>query len=143
MSIKYYFILLSTLSQLVYANPFIEGYVKDKNDAIPFANIMLKDTQIGTSSDANGYFRLSVPEGNHTLIVTAMGYHKFKKNISVEKDAVLKVNPILAETTYAIDPIVVTGTLKESFVKVSPVKVEVLTSTFLRKTPTNNIMEII
>lgn len=143
MSIKYYFILLSTLSQLVYANPFVEGYVKDKNDAIPFANIMLKDTQIGTSSDANGYFRLSVPEGNHTLIVTAMGYHKFKKNISVEKDAVLKVNPILAETTYAIDPIVVTGTLKESFVKVSPVKVEVLTSAFLRKTPTNNIMEII
>ena len=143
MHTKLFIILITILPQLIFANTFIEGYVKDNKDVIPFANIQLKDTQIGTSSDANGYFKLSIPEGNHTIIITAMGYHKYKKNVSIKKGDIVKLNPILAETSYAMDQIVVTGTLKESFVKVSPVKVEVITSAFLRKTPTNNIMEII
>ena len=73
MHTKLFIILITILPQLIFANTFIEGYVKDNKDVTPFANIQLKDTQIGTSSDANGYFKLSIPEGNHTIIVTAMG----------------------------------------------------------------------
>jgi len=137
-------LLFVTATQLAYAQIFIEGIVRDHTDVIPFANIKLKNTSIGTSSNAEGYFKLPVSsKGKYTVEVTAMGYHKFKKNISLGKGEQLKLHPVLTETSYAIDQVVVTGTLKESFVKVSPVKVEVITSAFLRKTPTNNIMEII
>ena len=72
-------------------------------------------------------------QGNFSLEVTAMGYHKFKKNKSNEGDTIF-INPVLSETSYSIDQIVVTGTLKKSFVKVSPVKVEVISSAFLKNT---------
>lgn len=143
MPTKLFTLAFVILSQSILAESYIEGYVSDEKDHIPYANIQLKGSQIGTSSDAKGYFKLEIPEGNHTIIVSALGYHKFIKNISIEKGVTLNINPVLAETSYAMDQIVVSGTLKESFVKVSPVKVEVITSAFLRKTPTNNIMEII
>ena len=74
--------------------------------------------------------------GNYNLEVTAMGYHKFKKKIKLTEGDTIFIDPVLSETSYSIDQIVVTGTLKESFVKVSPVKVEVISSSFLKKTPT-------
>lgn len=136
-------ILFLVTAQLAFANSYIKGYVTDKKGPIPYANIKVKNTSIGTSSDVQGYFTLPILDGDFTIEVTAMGYHKFTRNITIKKNETLELNPILIETSYAIDQVVVTGTLKESFVKVSPVKVEVITSSFLRKTPTNNIMEII
>ena len=119
----------------------IEGNVYDNKEEIPFANIQIKELNVGTSSDSKGNFG-EIPPGNYTIEVTAMGYHKFKK-IQVVQGEIYKINPVLIETSYSIDQVVVTGTLKESFLKVSPVKVQVISSSFLKKTPTNNIMEII
>ena len=136
-------ILFLVTAQLAFANSYIKGYVTDKKGPIPYANIKVKNTSIGISSDVQGYFMLPISDGDFTIEVTAMGYHKFTRNVTIKKNETLELNPILIETSYAIDQVVVTGTLKESFVKVSPVKVEVITSSFLRKTPTNNIMEII
>jgi outer membrane receptor for ferrienterochelin and colicins len=117
--------------------------VSDNQAEIPFANIEVKEAKVGTSADAKGYFKLEAPAGNYSIEVTAMGYHKFKKKIQLIEGETFFIDLVLVETSYSIDQVVVTGTLKESFVKVSPVKVEVITSAFLKKTPTNNIMEII
>ena len=116
--------------QLIQAQGFIEGSISDYKGKIPFANIQLKNLNIGTSADAYGYFTLEAPAGDYNLEVTAMGYHKFMKKIKLTEGDTIFINPVLSETSYSIDQIVVTGTLKESFVKVSPVKVEVISSAF-------------
>lgn len=134
-------VLLS--SQFAKSQSWIEGVVSDHEEAIPFANINVKDSKTGVSADAEGKFTLELKEGESIIEVTAMGYHKFKKKITLKKGERLELNPVLSETSYSLDQVVVTGTLKESFVKVSPVKVEVISNAFLKKTPTNNIMEII
>tara|TARA_Y100000385_G_scaffold291741_1_gene371888 strand:- start:6710 stop:8926 length:2217 start_codon:yes stop_codon:yes gene_type:complete len=129
--------------QYTQAQCFIEGSVSDNQVEIPFANIDVKEAKVGTSADAKGYFKLEAPAGNYSIEVSAMGYHKFKKKIQLIEGETFFIDPVLLKTSYSIDQVVVTGTLKESFVKVTPVKVEVITSAFLKKTPTNNIMEII
>lgn len=129
--------------QVSLGQSFIEGTVSDNRGEIPFANIEIKEIQMGTAADAEGYFKLEIPAGNYIIEISAMGYHKFKKKIELIEGKTFFIEPILSETSYSIDQVVVTGTLKESFVKVSPVKVEVISSTFLKKTPTNNLMEII
>ena len=118
--IKYSFFFLIGWIQLSQAQILIEGNVYDNKEEIPFANIQIKELNIGTSSDAKGHFKLEIPPGNYTIEVTAMGYHKFIKKIQVVQGEIYKINPVLIETSYSIDQVVVTGTLKESFLKVSP-----------------------
>ena len=81
--IKYSFFFLIGWIQLSQAQILIEGNVYDNKEEIPFANIQIKELNVGTSSDSKGNFKLEIPPGNYTIEVTAMGYHKFIKKIQV------------------------------------------------------------
>ena len=111
--------IITGYCQCTQAQCFIEGSVSDYQAEIPFANIEIKEAKVGTSADAKGYFKLEAPAGNYSIEVTAMGYHKFKKKIQLIEGETFFIDLVLVETSYSIDQVVVTGTLKESFVKVS------------------------
>lgn len=54
-------------------NRVITGQVKDdKGDAIPFASVTIKGTNKGTTTDANGNFRIEAKAGD-VLLITAVG----------------------------------------------------------------------
>ena len=60
------------------ANVF--GDVKSDGEHIPYANVYVKGTNIGTSTDETGHYTLiNLPEGKHTLIAKFIGY-KDQKN---------------------------------------------------------------
>ena len=53
------------------------GIVYDKNtgEPLPFANVFLSDTRIGSATDDQGIFKIAnVPVGTYDLIVSMMGY---------------------------------------------------------------------
>lgn len=80
----------------------IKGKVLDKetNEPIPFANIFIKDTRIGTSTDVDGNFLLSIPDSVYknpfTLKIGYVGYNQLEiRNISLEKP--------ITETVYFLE----------------------------------------
>ena len=53
----------------------VKGKVYDiNNEPLPFANVMLKGTTVGTTTDANGYYSLQLPYGKNYLKVNYVGY---------------------------------------------------------------------
>lgn len=46
----------------------------EQGQPMPGVNVVIKGTTRGTSSDATGEFRLSVPSGNTTLTISSVGY---------------------------------------------------------------------
>ena len=66
------FLLSVTFSQ----NGNIKGSVSDRLGLpLPGANIQLKETNLGTTSNVDGYFEfLNVPSGYYTIYVTYIGY---------------------------------------------------------------------
>ncbi len=90
---------------------------------------------------ATGQFRLTgLAEGPATLRVAALGYKSVVSSITVGPG----LEPIvveLEESTRELDPLVVTGTLRETRLSESPVKVEVVSARFLERNLTNNLME--
>jgi len=55
----------------------ISGVVKDKEsgETLPFANVYVKDTNIGTTTNEDGFFTLfNVPSENSTIQVQYLGY---------------------------------------------------------------------
>jgi outer membrane receptor for ferrienterochelin and colicins len=122
------FILLSInqiLSQKTDANIF--GDVKSEGEHLPFVSIYLKGTHHGTMTDLSGHYMLvNLPEGEHTLVASLMGYSPVEKNIKVEAGKSLEINFELTEKVMTLDDVVVTGTKTFKRKTESPVIVNVM-----------------
>jgi iron complex outermembrane receptor protein len=104
----------------------IYGHVLDAKtgEHLPFVNMLVKGTRIGTTTDATGhYFLANLPPGEQTLLVSALGYRQaqlnfvaisgksVEANISLEPEAVelqevvLSANPTASGFRYQPDAV--------------------------------------
>jgi len=86
-----YFLLALLLSPLFAIsqtqNYQISGTVSHENDNIPFATIILKELNTGTSADENGNFVFkNIAEGIYTLKVSAIGYKSTQMQIQLQSE---------------------------------------------------------
>ncbi|TYP77175.1 TonB-dependent receptor [Aquimarina intermedia] len=90
----------------------ISGTLLDKeagDQPLPFANVIIKGTSMGTASDFDGLYTIeNVPVGIHTLEVSFTGYETVTlPNIQVEKDKVTVMDASLGATAAALDEVVI------------------------------------
>lgn len=110
---KFLLITLLALSQFMSAqdNGTLKGLLTDKeanNQPLPFANIIIKGTTIGTTSDFDGNYALKVPAGNHTVVFSFLGYKSIEKAFSIKEGETVIINQILsAEEGVALDDVVI------------------------------------
>lgn len=120
----------------------ISGTVSEGGEPVPFANIILKGTSIGTASDENGNYELDGLEaGNYILLTSAIGFEPYRQSFLIGKGDILTLNIALTPSAEALDETVVTGTLKAVNRMDSPVPVEVYSPTFLKRNPTPSVFE--
>ncbi|ARV07309.1 TonB-dependent receptor [Polaribacter sp. SA4-10] len=132
------FLVLSTLS----FGQTISGKITTENgDEIPYANVYLKKTKIGTSSDENGFYKLkNILKGSYTLLVSSIGYKTIAIKINLTNNKKIVKNITLTEDK-SLDEIVISGTLRPVSKTASPVPVEVYSKSFFKKNPTPSIFE--
>lgn len=120
----------------------ISGKITDKNNnPIPYANVYLKKTNIGTSTDEKGFYQLkNIKKESYTLIISSIGFKTKALKIAFSSDERLTKNFSLLEDN-SLDEIVVSGTLRPVSKTASPVPVEIYSETFFKKNPTPSIFE--
>ena len=120
----------------------ISGKITTENgDEIPYANVYLKKTKIGTSSNDNGFYKLKkISKDSYTLIVSSIGFKTKSIKINVTSDEKITRNVTLLEDN-SLDEIVISGTLRPVSKSNSPVPIEVYSETFFKKNPTPSIFE--
>jgi TonB-linked SusC/RagA family outer membrane protein len=97
--------LLSGISVALAQNITVKGTVTDKTGAsLPGVTVTLKATTIGTQTDANGHFSISVPV-NGTLRFTFVGYNA--QEVAVNSQMVINVT--LQENATDLSEVVVIG----------------------------------
>src|SRR6185436_8165268 len=94
----------------------VTGKVTSTEDGsvLPGVNVVLKGTTLGTVTDTNGVYSLSVPSSGGLLVFTFIGL----KNLEVEVGARSTVDVQLEQDVTQLNEIVVTGygtTLKKEF----------------------------
>ena len=78
---------------ITYAQRTVSGTVLDENnEGIPGASLVIKGLDLGTSTNIDGYFELSVPEQQETLIVSAIGYQTKQVNVGSKSKIVITKN---------------------------------------------------
>ncbi|MFT6064571.1 MAG: outer membrane receptor for ferrienterochelin and colicins [Polaribacter sp.] len=138
-NIVFIYLLLSSAFMM---GQTISGKITTENgDEIPYANVYLKKTKIGTSSDENGFYELNkIPKDSYTLIISSIGYKTKSIKITITNDQKITRNITLLEDN-SLDEIVVSGTLRPVSKTNSPVPVEVYSETFFKRNPTPSVFE--
>ncbi|GAB2556865.1 SusC/RagA family TonB-linked outer membrane protein [Spirosoma aerophilum] len=133
-------LLLLNGSVLAQANrtTLIRGTVvaAESRQGIPGANIILKNTQVGTTTNADGGFTLSVPEGARTLTVSYIGY--LSKDVAISGQSNLSIALEMDDRSLNEVVVVGYGTVKKSDLTgaVSSVK-----AAELKQTPIANFVQ--
>ncbi|PST84613.1 hypothetical protein C7T94_00290 [Pedobacter yulinensis] len=86
-------ILLFFICTNVSAQSFkLSGQIKDeKNDAVAFTSVYIKNTSTGTSANAEGHYQLPVSAGKHVVLFRAVGYKPLEKIVELSGDLTLSV----------------------------------------------------
>ena len=117
---KFLFITFLALSQFLVAQSkgTLKGVLTDKeanNEPLPFANILIKGTVIGTTTDFDGNYVLNVPAGKHTVVFSFLGYKTVEKPIVIVTGESVTLNQVLsAEEGVSLEEVVIkSSTSKE------------------------------
>lgn len=108
-------LLLLTASIVNAQNPktgSIAGKLTDREmsgEPLPFANVIIKETSTGTTSDYDGLYQLKGLEpGTYTLVFSFIGYETLKvPDVIVEAGKVTEVNTDLGSSAASLDEVVI------------------------------------
>lgn len=146
--LSFLFFLIATLSG--YANTpsdaHIAGHVLDAHtqEHLSFANVQIKGTSIGCLTDESGHFYLkNLPEGEHTIVFSMMGYETVEKQITLHKDTLIELNVSIAETSFMIDNVVVTANKYETKQREVATIVNVISPLIIQSTTSNSMADVL
>lgn len=105
----------------------LSGYVKDaSNGEVLIGSVVrVKDSKLGTKSNAYGFYSISLPKGKYTVICSYIGYESIEKEIEITQATKLDLNLKPQNTT--TEEVVVTADKENANIKnieMSTIKVE-------------------
>lgn len=100
--------LLFSSSNLVVAQGTLKGTITNSaGDPLPFANIFIKGTSKGTTSNNNGEYTFSLDKGTHQVVFQYIGYQTVEKLV-VESELPAELNIVLFPENYEMAEVTVT-----------------------------------
>ena len=111
-------IIVGLLSFITFAQSgIITGTVNDGeyNDILPFANVIIKDSQRGALSDFEGKYSLELKPGIYTVQFSFVGYQTLEINeVIVKNGETIIVDVTLKASTAKLDEVIITTSLKRN-----------------------------
>ncbi len=93
-------------------NGKLSGVVKDGeyNDILPFANVIVKGTDIGTTTDFEGGYELSLSGGTYEVVFSFVGYQDVViTDVMIAENEVTRINATLLPEAAQLDEVVITA----------------------------------
>ncbi|MEP3838375.1 MAG: TonB-dependent receptor [Algibacter sp.] len=96
----------------------VKGKLTDKeynNEPLAFANVIVKGTTTGTTSDFDGYYTLNNLEAkDYILIVSFVGYQTQEIPVTVIAGKELELNVVMSASAASLDEVVITTTTRRA-----------------------------
>ena len=102
-------VLMLAMTSTIYAQT-ITGTINAEDGPLPGANVVVKGTTNGTTTDFDGKFSLNVTEGSGTLVFSFIGYNNRELNYTIAAGESKDLGTITLESDNTLNEIVVTAT---------------------------------
>ena len=124
------------------AQGILKGTLLSSEGPIPYANIEVKELNMGTYSDEKGSFQLlDVPIGEHTIRISSVGYKNLEKTIHFEKGNNMTLEFFLENSFEELEEVVITGTRNITKRTDSPVIVGIIDKKSLEYVQANTLAD--
>jgi iron complex outermembrane receptor protein len=106
----------------------IRGTIKDeRSNPVPYASVYLLNSNFITATDTSGNFKIkNIPEGNYTLLVSAIGYATINQTIQAMHGAETPLDLRLTDASKQLDEVIVTAEKKEENLQAIPSSISAL-----------------
>ncbi|WP_272151517.1 TonB-dependent receptor [Tenacibaculum aiptasiae] len=114
----------------------ISGTLKSETngETLTGATVLLKGTNLGVSTNEYGFYSLTVPKGNYTLLISYLGFTTVEKEVSLNSN--LKLNFELQEDTSQLDEVVINSEgLKKTNIRTPQMSVTKLSTKTIKQIP--------
>jgi TonB-dependent receptor len=111
------FICLISITSLQAQTGKVTGKILDGefNDVLAFANVLVKDTSKGTTSDFDGFYSLELEPGIYTLVFSFIGYEtKAITDVQITANGVFELNITLRPSSATLDEVVITTSARRN-----------------------------
>lgn len=109
-------ILITSAVSFAQSTGSVEGMLTDKeynNEPLAFANVLIKGTTKGTTSDFDGQYEITGLEaGSYTLLFSFVGYETVEMPVVIVSGKATKVNLAMSASAASLDEVVITTTTK-------------------------------
>ncbi len=141
-TILFTLLTFSALAQKPKTDANINGDVKCNGEHVPFINVSIDGTTIGTTTDGTGHYQLvNLPVGTHTVRVSGMGYKPVSKSVTVKQNSTTEVRFEVEEDVFNIEGVVVTADRNQTNRSEASVIVTSLSPKMMAMTQSVNIAE--
>ena len=117
MKLRYLLLSLFFSVAMFAQNGTVTGTILDKefnNEPLPFANIIIKGTKQGSSTDENGKYSISLKPGSYTLVIGYLGYETKEIPFTIKANEKKVINHTLEASGVQLNDIEIVQTvLKE------------------------------
>ncbi|MCK5346220.1 MAG: carboxypeptidase-like regulatory domain-containing protein, partial [Candidatus Heimdallarchaeota archaeon] len=106
------FLWMSAYAQNSTGKNIIHGFINDKStgEPIPYGNVWLENTQLGSATDVHGYYVINgIPAGEYKLMVSILGYKHTEKQIKVRSKGKKRFDLELVREALETETVVVTA----------------------------------
>lgn len=113
----------------------ISGYLKDASNGEDLigASIYVKETQKGAASNAYGFYSITLPKGNYTLLISYLGYKSILTQIELSQNITKNYN--LEDESIKAEEVLVTEKRKDENVKSVQMSMNRMTIEQMKKIP--------
>ena len=107
-----YFLFFISLPLFAQNTGSLKGKITavDNGDPLPFANVVIKGTTIGSATDIDGkYLIRNIPEGEQTVVVSYVGYKTKNVKVTIVKNRTIELNVALSFENFEGEEVVVSA----------------------------------
>jgi outer membrane receptor for ferrienterochelin and colicins len=131
-----------TIAQKSKSDANIIGDVQCKGEHVPFINITVDGTTIGTMTDATGHFQLiNLPVGELSVRASGIGYKAAVEKVKTEANKTIEIKFRIEEDALNIEGVVVTADRNQSNRAEAPVVITAISQELMTNTQSVNIGE--
>ncbi len=113
----------------------LSGYVKDgrNGEGLIGVSVFVREAGTGVATNAYGFYSITLPQGNYTVIYSYVGYSKVEEAVPLNHD--LKKDIELKEATRELEEVVVSTTREDENVKSIEMSVNKVEMKTIKKMP--------
>lgn len=128
-------LLLLFFPILSFSQSSLSGYVRDSQngEGMIGLSIYVKELKTGVQTNAYGFYSLTLPEGNYTLLLTYIGYQNLEQKVSLIGNKTLNIE--MLESTSALEEVVVKAVREDENVKNIEMSVNKVEMKTIKKMP--------